>query len=104
MADKQPGAGEDALQFLGVDRLVDKDLAADLPGSEIHQPGAVTRRACRRHTCPPNNKKENASTQRTRRLRKGREGAERREAPFTCTRDREFAVLGRCAPEAPSPC
>ena len=42
MPDEQPGAGEDPLQLLGVDLLVDEDLAADLAGSEIDEPGAIT--------------------------------------------------------------
>src|SRR5438094_70210 len=53
MADKQPGAGEDALLLLGVDRVVDEDLAADPPGLEIDQPGAVPGTACRHHAHLP---------------------------------------------------
>src|ERR1700720_1457783 len=51
MADKEPGAGKDPLLLLGVDRLVDEDLAADLPGLQIDQPRAVTHG----HDCPPTN-------------------------------------------------
>ncbi len=42
MPDKQPRAGEDALLLLGVDLVVDEDLAADLPGREIDEAGTVT--------------------------------------------------------------
>jgi len=41
MADEQPGAGENALELLLVDRLVDKDLAADLPACEIDESASV---------------------------------------------------------------
>ena len=43
MSDKEPGAGEDLFLLLGVDLLVDKDLAADLPGLHIDQPRPVSR-------------------------------------------------------------
>ena len=39
VADKQPSAGEDALQLLAVDLLVDEDLAADLPLRRSTRPG-----------------------------------------------------------------
>src|SRR6476646_10735462 len=42
MSDKEPGAGEDLFLLLGVDLLVDKDLAADLPGLYIDQPRPVS--------------------------------------------------------------
>src|SRR5437764_8747439 len=54
MADKQPGAGEDALLLLGVDLVVDEDLAADPPGLEIDQPRSVPGTACRHHAHLPN--------------------------------------------------
>ena len=37
----QPGAREDALLLLGVDVLVDEDLAADLADLQIDQAGAI---------------------------------------------------------------
>ena len=40
--DKQPGAGEDAFQFLLVDLVVYEDLAADLPRYQIYKPGTIT--------------------------------------------------------------
>ena len=42
VSDKEPGAGEDPFLLLGVDLLVDKDLAADLPGLHIDQPRPVS--------------------------------------------------------------
>src|SRR5438477_4628903 len=53
MADEEPGAREDPLLLLGVDRLVDKDLAADLPGLRIDQTRAVSGFTCRRHAYLP---------------------------------------------------
>ncbi len=35
--DEKPGAGKDALQLLGVDRLVDEDFAADRPRPQIDE-------------------------------------------------------------------
>jgi len=52
MADKEPGARKDPLQFLLVDCLVDEDLAADLPGVEVNQARAVTVAVCSRHGSP----------------------------------------------------
>src|SRR5207302_2315088 len=43
MSDKEPGAGEDLFLLLAVDLVVDKDLAADLPGLHIDQPRSVSR-------------------------------------------------------------
>jgi hypothetical protein len=40
--DKQPGAGEDAFQFLLVNLVVYEDLAADLPRYQIDEPGTIT--------------------------------------------------------------
>src|SRR5713226_9185576 len=79
MPDEEPGAGEDPLLLLGVDLLVDEDLAADLPGSEIDQAGAITGGACRCHACLPRwstqrNKKIKPSSQRAQRIHRGREG------------------------------
>ena len=37
MADEQPGAGEQPLQLLLVDLLVDEDLAADPPRRQIDE-------------------------------------------------------------------
>src|SRR6266704_445358 len=51
MPDEEPRAGEDLLLLLGVDLLVDEDLAADLARREIDQARAITDRACRCHTC-----------------------------------------------------
>ena len=42
VSDKQPGAGEDAFQFLLVDLVVYEDLAADLPRYQIDEPGTIT--------------------------------------------------------------
>src|ERR1700743_167765 len=47
--DKQPGAGEYPLLLLAVDLVIDKDLAADLPGREIDQTGPVCFRLGDRH-------------------------------------------------------
>ena len=52
MADKQPGAGEQPLLLLRIDLVIDKDLAADLPGVEIHQAIAIPHTR-RRHRRPP---------------------------------------------------
>jgi hypothetical protein len=52
MADKEPSAGEHPLQFLLVDRLVDKDLAADLAARQIDHAGPVTAAICREHGSP----------------------------------------------------
>ena len=41
MPDEQPGARKDPLQFLRVDRLVDENLAADRPGGQIDEAGAI---------------------------------------------------------------
>ena len=49
MPDKEPGAGKDALQFLGVDPLVDENLAADLPRSQIDETRPVALSVCCRH-------------------------------------------------------
>ena len=38
VAQKEPAAGEDALQLLLIDLRLDKDAAADMPGAEIDQP------------------------------------------------------------------
>src|SRR5260370_42408738 len=76
MPDKEPGAREDPLLLLGVDLLVDKDLAADLPGSEIDQARPVTDGACR-HALASKFTTETRSTRRNKKLnlhRKGREG------------------------------
>src|SRR4029077_11808077 len=43
MADEEPGAGKDPLLLLGVDLVVDEDLATDLPGLYVDQSGPVTR-------------------------------------------------------------
>ena len=42
MPDKQPRPCEEPLQLLPVNLLVDKDLAADLPGGHVYQTGPVT--------------------------------------------------------------
>ena len=52
MADEEPATGEDPFELLLVDRLVDKDLAADLPGVEVNQARAVTVAVCSRHGSP----------------------------------------------------
>src|SRR6266851_9126372 len=49
MPDEEPGAGKDALQFLGVDRLVDENFAADLPRSQIDETRPVAHSVCGRH-------------------------------------------------------
>ena len=41
VADEQPGAGEQPLQLLLVDLLVDEDLAADLPRCQIDETAPV---------------------------------------------------------------
>src|SRR5438045_1887146 len=46
MANEEPGVREDPLQFLLVDRLVDKDLAADLTGLQIDQTRPLTVAIC----------------------------------------------------------
>src|SRR5205814_1479123 len=56
-------AGEEALLLLGVDLLVDEDLAADLPGFQIDQPGAVSGCAWFRHGYLP--KFQHGDTERT---------------------------------------
>src|ERR1051325_5049719 len=48
MADKQPGAGKNLFLLLGVDLLVDKDLAADPAGVQIDHPRAISG-----HLIPP---------------------------------------------------
>ncbi len=49
MPDKQPHPGEEPLQLLLVDPLVDEDLAADLPRRHVHQTGPVALFASDRH-------------------------------------------------------
>ena len=49
MADKQPSAREEPLQFLPVDLLVDKDLAADPPRRHIDETPPVTQAPCVGH-------------------------------------------------------
>src|SRR5262245_31137929 len=64
--DMQPGAREDALLLLGVDVLVDEDLAADLPGPQTDQatpiPPPSLYRPLRRHARPPNSKPSGLSS------------------------------------------
>src|SRR6266568_8731610 len=54
MPDEEPRAGKDPLLLLGINLLVDEDLAADLPGVQINEAGAITGGACRCHACLPN--------------------------------------------------
>src|SRR5437868_4708194 len=49
MSDKEPGAREHPLQFLAVDLVIDKDLAADLPRRHIDETAAISRRPFARH-------------------------------------------------------
>jgi hypothetical protein len=49
MPDEQPGSGEDALLLLGIDVVIDEDLAADLPRCEIDEAGIKTPRSVHRH-------------------------------------------------------
>src|SRR3954447_22665162 len=102
VTDKQPGAGEDLLLLLGVDLVVDKDLAADLPRGEIDQTGAITLRACHNHACSSQIKKRTFH-------RKGREGyAKDTKAPYDAKHlsslvTTVFEHTGRCAPQTPQP-
>jgi hypothetical protein len=50
--DMQPSASEDALLLLGVDVLVDEDLAADLAQPQIDQAGAIASLVVHRHGRP----------------------------------------------------
>jgi len=52
MTDKEPCAGEDAPQFLLVDLVVDKDLAADPPRRQVHEPRPITCYVFARHRYP----------------------------------------------------
>src|SRR3954447_9898483 len=65
VADEQPGTSENLLLLLGVDLVVDKDLATDLPRCEVNETGAITLRARHRHAYHPYVGKENTSAQRT---------------------------------------
>src|SRR5262249_22047732 len=49
MTDKEPSASDPPFQFLAVDLVIDKDLAADLPRREIDQTFAVPLCPCRDH-------------------------------------------------------
>src|SRR5438270_11803938 len=49
MPDKEPGAREHPLQFLAVDLVIDKDLAADLPRRLIDETLAIPRRPFAHH-------------------------------------------------------
>src|SRR5260370_1426353 len=51
--DKEPGAGKDLFLLLGVDLLVDEDLAADLPARHVDEAGAITAAARIAHWVPP---------------------------------------------------
>src|SRR5438094_8136677 len=42
MPDEEPYPREEPLQLLLIDLVVDKDLAADLPGLHVHEPRPVT--------------------------------------------------------------
>src|SRR5207248_3147910 len=50
MPDKEPGPGKNPLQFFSIDLVIDKDLAADLPGARVDETLAIPRRpfACHR--------------------------------------------------------
>src|ERR1700730_2709841 len=52
VAYKQPGAGEEPLQFFAVDLLIDKDLAADLPRFHVHETRPVSMLACCHYILP----------------------------------------------------
>ena|SRR6516225_5844069 len=47
--DEQPGTGEDALLLLGIDVVVDEDLAAYLAGCKIDETGTITPCSVHRH-------------------------------------------------------
>ncbi len=49
MPDEQPGTGEDALLLLGIDVVIDENLAADLPRCEIDEAGTIAPRCVHRH-------------------------------------------------------
>src|SRR5215831_14271502 len=53
MPDEEPGAGEDALQLIAVDLVIDKDFAADPPRLGIDEALAISLCPCRRHGCSP---------------------------------------------------
>src|ERR1700732_778785 len=52
MADEQPGAREEPLQFFAVDLLLDTDLAADLPRFHVHETRPVSMLACCHYFLP----------------------------------------------------
>ena len=52
MTDEQPGTREYPLQFLPVDRLVDKDFAADPAALQIDHAGPITVAICGKHGPP----------------------------------------------------
>src|ERR1700710_99885 len=49
MADEQPGTGKNALLLLGIDVVIDEDLAADLSRCEIDEAGMITPHFVHRH-------------------------------------------------------
>src|SRR5207244_3686918 len=53
MPDKEPGSGEDPLQLLAVDLVVDKDLAADPARRRVDETGPITLSPCGRHRRSP---------------------------------------------------
>src|ERR1700756_967815 len=52
VTDKQPDSGEEPLQLLPVDLVIDKDFAANLACSHIHETAAVSFLAWRHHRPP----------------------------------------------------